>query len=92
MADGFSAGEHARICGPASALLADPGGTAGMLRVADASGEDLVLSPVWYITVFPDTNNSLLPIIILGLPQVQRLRQVHGLDFITPCQIRNRAC
>jgi hypothetical protein len=26
------------------------------------------------------------------LRSVQRYCQMHGLDFLTPCQIRNRAC
>ena len=74
LADGFSAGEHARICSPACRFTGCSWRDVGVLRVADAGGEDLVLSPVWHITVFsilanffPIRTTHSQPIIIRGL-------------------------
>ena len=44
LADGFATGRDARICSPPATLLAASGGHAGVLRIPDPVGENLVLS------------------------------------------------
>jgi len=51
LADGFAAGEHARVCPAPAAVLAVSGHYAAGLRAADPVGEDLVYSPFWRLMV-----------------------------------------
>src|SRR2546426_5235638 len=57
LADGFAAGEHARVCPAPAAVLAVSRHHAAGLCDADAGGQDLVYSPVWRMmpaqVVFP---------------------------------------